>query len=64
VTCLIHVQNNCLDHLQLVGGISIKHVHNAGVLVNHEAKLKGVAKASDYTQKPGIINTLFRYSTN
>jgi len=25
----------------------------AGILVNHEAKLKGVAKASDYTQKPG-----------
>jgi len=24
----------------------------AGILVNHEAKLKGVAKASDYTQKP------------
>jgi len=28
----------------------------AGVLVNHEAKLKGVAKASDYTQNPGHVN--------
>ncbi|MFV2081962.1 MAG: hypothetical protein ACC669_08845, partial [bacterium] len=36
----------------------------AGILVNHEAKLKGVAKASDYTQKPGHMNTPYRYSTN
>jgi len=30
---------------------------SAGVLVNHEAKLKGVAKASGYTQKPGLMST-------
>ncbi len=29
----------------------------AGILVNHEAKLKGVAEASDYTQKPGLQST-------
>ncbi len=33
-------------------------------LVNHEAKLKGVAKASDYTQKPGLMNTIYQNSTN
>ena len=38
--------------------------HQAGVLVNHEAKLKGVAKPSDYTQKPGHINTLYRHYIN
>ncbi len=36
----------------------------AGILVNHEAKLKGVAKASDYTQKPGLVMALYRNSTN
>ncbi len=31
-----------------------ENIYQAGVLVNHGAKLKGVAKASDYTKKPGI----------
>jgi hypothetical protein len=29
-------------------------LYQAGVLVNHEAKLKGVAKPSDYTKNPAI----------
>jgi len=29
--------------------------------VNHEAKLKGVAKPSDYTQKPGLMNKVHQY---
>jgi len=28
----------------------------AGVLVNHEAKLKGGCEGDDYTQKPGLMD--------
>ncbi len=49
---------------KLMRGLEIRALYigalelRAGILVNHEAKLKGVAKASDYTQKPGLRTKL------
>jgi len=43
-------------------GALMKIYKKVGVLVNHEAKLKGVAKASDYAQNPDLMNTLTKKS--